>query len=156
MIDFERFREIKKRAESKYRNFENVNCPYLKEKVNFNTKGLDHIKFKRWNKTRSIDDQYMRLKLIEYAPKIIEKSYTLQGYSEISEFEHKKINSRWERILLNVKYYEFVAVLDGIRIRVIVKYVPGGEKYFWSIIPFWKMDRSKMEKILHDGKPSED
>lgn len=94
MVNFEKFKKVKKEAEKTYKDFDKTLCPYLKEKVNFNSKGLDHIKFKRWNYTRSIDDQYMRLKLIKYAPKIIEKSHTLQGYSEMSEFEHKKINNR--------------------------------------------------------------
>jgi hypothetical protein len=43
---------------------------------------------------------------------------------------------RWERILNDVSFYEFVADLDHVRVKVIVKQVAGGDRYFWSIIPF--------------------
>lgn len=156
-IEFkQKFNKIKEEAEEYYKNIDEVYCPYLKEKVYFNRKGLNHIKFKKWNNARSNNDQYMRLKLIHYASEIIKKSHTLQGYSETKEFEHKKINSRWENIWTNVVYYEFIAVIDSIRVRIIVKYVEGGGKYFWSIIPFWKIDKKYGKRLLHNGKPDQD
>ncbi len=154
-INEEKFIKEKERAEEFYKNLSSVHCPFLKEKVNFNIKGLDHIKFKRWGSNRFKGDQYMRLKLIRYAPEIIKKSHTLQGYSKTKEFERKKINSRWVKVLADVSYYEFVAILDGIRVRVIIKQVLGGEKHFWSIIPFWKMNGDN-ERLLHNGNPTED
>ena len=155
-IDFEKFEKIKKRAEDFYKDINFVNCPYFKEKILFNAKGLDHIKFKRWNNTRIVGDQYMRLKLIKYAPQVIEKSHTLQGYKQTKEFEQIKINSRWDKLWKNVDYYEFVAVFDGIRVRVIIKQISGGKKYFWSIVPFWKQDLKNGERLLHNGNPAED
>jgi hypothetical protein len=55
-----------------------------------------------------------------------------------SPFETQKLHSRWERVLKlkDVCFYEFVAVPDNVRVKVIVKEVTGGEKHFWSIIPF--------------------
>ena len=53
-------------------------------------------------------------------------------------------------------YYEFVAVVKDVRIRVIVKQVELGPKYFWSIIPFWKMDKMTGAKIMHSGRPDID
>lgn len=155
-LDLEKFEKVKNKAEEFYKTLDSVYCPYLKEKVNFNAKGLDHIKFKTWNRTRIRDDQYMRLKLIHLAPEAIQKSNTIQGHSETKEFERKKINNRWEKILTPVFYYEFVAILEGIRVRVIVRNVEGGEKHFWSIIPFWKMNKENGKRLLHYGKPSED
>ena len=156
MVDIKKFEKIKKKAEEFYKSLSSVHCPYLGGEVNFNTKGLDHIKFKNWNRTRVRDDQYMRLKLVHLAPKVIKKSNTMQGYSETKEFERKKVNSRWERKLIPVSYYEFVAVLEGIRVRVIVRHVDGGQKHFWSIIPFWKMNKNNGKRILYYGKPCED
>jgi len=156
MVDQKKITKVKEKAEEFYKALDNVYCPYLGEKVNFNAKGLDHIKFKTWNRTRVRDDQYMRLKLIHLAPEAIRKSNTIQGYSETKEFERKKINSRWEKVLTPVSYYEFVAILEGIRVRVIVRNVEGGQKHFWSIIPFWKMNKENGKRLLHYGKPSED
>ena len=54
-------------------------------------------------------------------------------------------------------YYEFVAVINGYRVRVILKEVEGGDgKYFWSIIPFWKMDKITGKRIMCSGKPELD
>ena len=81
------FDETKQEAEDFYKSLSSVHCPYFDEKVNFNTKGLDHIKFKDWNKTRLIKDQFMRLKLLYLTPEVIKKSHTLQGYSKTKEME---------------------------------------------------------------------
>jgi hypothetical protein len=40
--------------------------------------------------------------------------------------------------------------------KVIVKQVAGGEKYFWSIIPFWKLHPDTHRRILHSGSPDTD
>ena len=53
----------------------------------------------------------------------------------------------------NVSYYEFVAILEdkqeNKRVRVVIKQIENGPKYFWSIIPFWKMDREKLNRKMH-------
>ena len=155
-INDDKFIEIKSRAENFYKLIGQIYCPYFREKINFNAKGLDHIKMKGWSKARNKNDQYMRLKLIDLAPEVVRLTHTLQGYAEGKEFERKKINSRWENILTIVYYFEFIAVINGIRVKIIIKQLPGGEKFFWSIIPFWRMNQDGTKKILSEGKPSED
>ena len=51
----------------------------------------------------------------------------------------------------DVIYYEFIAVINNIRVKVIVKEVLGGEKHFWSVIPFWGIDKATNKRILHSG-----
>ncbi|MEE8131668.1 MAG: hypothetical protein V3T98_01360, partial [Candidatus Paceibacterota bacterium] len=63
-INSEKFAKTKSDAEIFYKAIGEVHCPYFKENISFNAKGLDHIKFKDWNKTRLIEDQYMRLRFI--------------------------------------------------------------------------------------------
>lgn len=151
----EKFKRIKKEAEEFYKNVDEVYCPYFKEKIKFNAKGLDHVKLKKFGKARSISEQYARLRLLHYAPIILRESNTLQEFSEMMNFERQKINSRWERRMVEVKYYGFVAIKDNLRIKVIVKEILGGERFFWSIIPFWKtrikLDKQRKKKILYDG-----
>jgi hypothetical protein len=39
---------------------------------------------------------------------------------------------------------------------MIVKQIEDGQKFFWSIIPFWGMNTETMIRILHNGFPEED
>ena len=145
--------ETKEKAEKYYKSISAIYCPYLQRKVNFNVKGLDHIKFKGWKKARLASEQYLRLKFLKIAPKIINSSHTLQEYKETKCFERQKINSRWERRMVDVKYYGFVAIIKKLRVKIIVKEIIGGTPYFWSVIPFWKSRKNPIvgqtKKIFH-------
>ena len=77
----EQFNKLKSKSEEFYKSIGEVHCPYFKEKIIFNAKGLEHLKFKSKNHARSRDDQYIRLKLLHLAPKILELSKTIQGFS---------------------------------------------------------------------------
>ena len=151
-----KFDQIKKSAEEQYRKINSNFCPFLNKNVNFNAKGLDHIKFKEWNKTRLISGQYLRLKFLKLAPLIIEKASTLQEFSETKVFERIKRNSCRERILIPVKYYGFVAIIKfKVKIKIIVKEIENGQPFFWSVIPFWKTKKDSIteqtKKVFHEG-----
>lgn len=151
-VDFKKFKQIKKESTEFYNSIDKVKCPYFSEFVSFNSKGMRHLKFKSWNKSRSVKDQFMRLKLLKYAPEIVKKSHTLQEYCEKKSLERIQVNSRWENRAVVVSYYGFIAIIDGIRLKIIIKETKGGEKYFWSIIPCWKQDKSILnKKTLHEG-----
>ncbi|MFH0891641.1 MAG: hypothetical protein V1867_02575 [Candidatus Falkowbacteria bacterium] len=154
--EIEKFLKVKEAAEIQYRKIDKIYCPFLKKNVNFNAKGLDHIKFKAWNKARLISDQYLRLKFLRLASDILAKSGTLQEYNDSKNFERVKSNSQWRQLMMPVKYYGFVAVLNyDIRVKVVVKEICGGQPYFWSIIPFWKNYKhpitDAIKKVFHDG-----
>lgn len=142
-------------AEDLYRNLSDVYCPYFKEKVTFNAKGLEHLKFKKKNHARSQSDQYIRFKILKYASEVIKQTRTIQGISEEKIFELNRNNHKNESVLVDAMFYEFIAVLDKVRVRVIIKQVNNGPKYFWSIIPFWKNSHNE-KRILHYGSPEED
>ncbi len=155
-IDEIKFERIKIEAETIYKTIREVWCPYFKEKVVFNAKGWEHIRFQGLRQARSHQDQYIRLRLISLAPKIIQSSHTLQGLSVRRSFERERTQGRWEMTMRAATYYEFVTVIKDCRVRVIVKQVEDGPKYFWSIIPFWKMDKITGQKVLNSGKPEND
>lgn len=152
----ENFEEIKKRAEDFYASIGEVYCPYFQEKIHFNAKGLRHLKFKTDKQARPRSDQYARLKLLHIAPLILEKSYTVQGIWKTKQFEAQKTNSRWEYVMKEVIFYEFIAVLNNIRAKVIIKEVEGGEKHFWSVIPYWGIDKDNSKRILHSDDSEND
>jgi hypothetical protein len=152
----EDFEKIKQEAEKFYGLIGKCHCPYFKETIAFNAKGLRHLKFKSDRIARSSEDQYARLKLLKLAPEILKLSHTVQGIWKIRRFEDQKTNSRWEKIMKDVVFYEFLAVIGSVRVKIIVKEASGGEKHFWSIIPFWGIDRQNQKRILHSGNPEND
>jgi hypothetical protein len=145
------FESISKKAEEKYKLIAPTYCPYLKDKVNFNARGLDHIRFKAWNRRRSRFDQFTRLKLIPLAPKILSLSHTVQGKWCRKEWQRVKRHGRWEKHPREVVYFEFVAVINNARAKVIVKEIVGGQKFFWSLIPFWRMNEITKARKLYDS-----
>lgn len=150
------FEKVRTDAETFYTTIGKVRCPYFGCEIAFNAKGLKHLRFKSDRQARPHKDQYSRLKLIHYAPEVLKLSRTVQGIWVVKRFEEQKTNNRWERAMKEVSYYEFIAVLDLIRIRVIVKEVEGGEKHFWSVIPFWGIDKNTSRRILYSGDPEND
>ena len=105
---------------------------------------------------RSEQDQYMRFKLIHLAPEVLKSSHTVQGILETRRFERVRVNNRTDTILKSVVYYEFIAVIKRNRVKIIVKQIDGGRKFFWSIIPFWGMNSETKTRLLHGGIPEED
>ena len=155
-VSKEKFTKEKIKAEKLYKDIGSIRCPYFEEDISFNAKGLEHLKFKRKNHARLVDDQFIRLRLLHLAPKILKLSRTVQGVSNRSVIELLRINNRNEHKMVNAKYFEFVAVLDGVRTRVVVKQIENSPKYFWSIIPFWKMNKENGNRKIHSGNPEED
>ena len=154
-IMMNRFNSEKEKAEEMYKTINVVYCPYFKEKISFNSQGLQHLKFKRREKARSVDDQYMRFKLLYLAPVILKQSHTLQGIWETKKFERIRVHSRVDIVLKPVIYFEFIALINRNRVKIIVKQIDGGEKYFWSIIPFWGMDMATKTRLFYEGDPEE-
>ena len=155
-ISDEHLSKIKADVETFYKGIKPILCPYLNKVVSFNAKGLDHIKFKSWNTARNKYDQFTRLKLFHLTPAIISKSHTLQGLYVGKEWERRKRKDGWEKVQIDVTYYEFIAVKGKARVKIIVKQLPGGEPYFWSIIPFWKMCEATQKKQFFEGNPETD
>ena len=150
------FEYIRAKGEALYKTIIEIYCPYFKENIYFNAQGLEHLKFKKRDKNRSKEDQYMRFKLLHLAPEIIKTSHTVQGIWKTKQFESIRKNSRTEDILREVTYYEFIAVVKNTRVKIILKEVESERKLFWSIIPFWKIHKSTKSRIFHEGYPSED
>lgn len=155
-ISQKEFDIIKSNAELIYRGFGEIYCPYFQEKIIFNSKGFEHVRFKRRNHARNLQDQYIRFKILKFAPEVIRLSKTVQGVLEQNIFENMRSDHKNELTLVDAVFYEFIAILEKVRVRVIVKQINSGQKYFWSIIPFWKKDISHNKRIFHYGSPEED
>ena len=119
MLQFteQQFKEIKEKGEELYKSLEEIYCPYFKEKIAFNSQGLEHLKYKQRDKSRHDKDQYMRFKLMYLAPEVLKISNSVQGILETKKFEYIKSHSRVDRILKEVTYYEFIAVIKRNRVK---------------------------------------
>jgi hypothetical protein len=106
--------------------------------VYFKDLGLKHFYFKNGYTTRTSHDRDMRMKLLPICIKILELSHTLQGIGFRKRFEKRFINNRKETALMQVTYYEFIAVIDSKKVKVIVKKLDNYENEFLSIIPLFK------------------
>ncbi len=142
-------------AQEFYRTLGQIRCPYFQADVQFNARGFEHLRHKSWNRGRDRRDQFMRLKHLARVPEILRLSRTVQGIEETNEWERRHKHGRWEKVLMPVTYYEFVAVLEHRRFKVIVKQLAGGEHIFWSVIPFWRQSEAG-KRLLHDGNPAQD
>ena len=151
----EEFAQVLKKARALYSTIGAIRCPYFGEKVHFNAQGLEHLRRKAWNRGREHFDQFMRLKHISRAPEILRLSRTVQGIEETHEWERRRRHGQWEKLLVSVTYYEFVAVLNQRRFKVIVKQLPAGERIFWSLIPFWRQSKQG-RRLIHNGNPALD
>jgi hypothetical protein len=149
------FQNVRRLAEEQYRAFGSIRCPYFQDNVHFNARGFEHIRRQAWNRGRDQRDQFMRLKHLARAPEILRLSRTVQGIQTTAEWERQHKHGRWEKRLVPVIFYEFVAVLEERRFKVIVKQLPGGQRIFWSLIPFWRQNEQG-RRLLHDGDPAQD
>ncbi|MGA2175566.1 MAG: hypothetical protein ABSH38_11355 [Verrucomicrobiota bacterium] len=151
----EEFSQILQKAQELYPTIGAIRCPYFGENVHFNAQGLEHLRRKAWNRGRERFDQFMRLKHISRAPEILRLSRTVQGIQATHEWERRRRHGKWENLLVFVTYYEFIAVLDRRRFKVIVKQLPAGERIFWSLIPFWRQSEQG-RRLIHSGDPAVD
>jgi len=132
---------MNKYSDKEYKVIQKVFCPYFKETITFNKKGLRHLKYKSERHKRNSKDAEFRLKNIRFAKIILEKTHTLQEKYSDSVFVKTKSNNKKEMVLKNCNYYCFIAIIKNQttnqdnRFKVIVRQTQGGEKHFWSIIP---------------------
>lgn len=153
-INLDNFDFVKSYSEELYKSFEPVRCPYFNELVYFTGQGLKHLKFKGERLERLLQDQYMRFKLLPMAPLVLKRSGTVQAVSSRQGFEFVRRNNKTESFVVQRMYYEFVAVVEDVRVRIIVKQIDGGQLFFWSIIPYWKMEGEI--RAFHLGNPEND
>lgn len=129
---FEKLKELKEKSKKYYKTIGKIHCPYFDEEIYFTNSGFHHLFYKGGRKKvlRQGSELKLRLKLLHLAPKLISITTTLQ------EFEERKNKT---------KFWGFIAILGGVKVKVIVCQVPGGKKHFLSIFPNW-ITRRKSDK----------
>lgn len=134
-----KYEDIKSKAYRQYKKINTLYCPYLKVRVKFTGKGFWHIIYTGRNEKRDTSSQQLRFKLLEKAVQVIQLTTTLQEYEETTQ----------------IKYFGFIAIIDGWKIKIIIKQIGHGAPFFWSVIPNWVTNR-KRDRLLHKGNMEKD
>ena len=113
-----------------YQSIGEVFCPYLGRPVLFTRRGWEHLPFKGKRRARSITEQRVRLRLLSLSVQALAKSHTVHGIERCSVRSDLQAKSRM------VIYHEFIAVIEGFRIKIIISQI--GRPILWSIIPAWR------------------
>jgi len=156
----ETIERTKTEARQKYDAIGKIKCPYFGgEEVHFNSEGFEHLIFKTWNKTRSLTEQYTRLRLLPLVALIIKRSGTLQEYDEKNIFVRHQSSGRWTKVMKLARYYIFIAIIRDLRMKIIIREVDGERKKFYSVYPSWHTEsdgNGGKKKKLYSGNPEMD
>ena len=156
-IDEEKLNNLQIQIKEDYDAIGVIRCPFFGEDIRFTSEGFQHLLFKGATKLKKRDKptQWMRLKLFKLTPKLLRQTKTVQEYHLQKQFITVKHHKRKEKILKNVEYWGFIAIIDARKIKVVIKQVGNGDKKFWSIIPNWRT-RSSGEVLTHTGSLESD
>ncbi|OGG48919.1 hypothetical protein A3G63_03310 [Candidatus Kaiserbacteria bacterium RIFCSPLOWO2_12_FULL_52_8] len=159
MEDVSNYARLRDDARRFYTGTRPIKSPALNEYVHFTAEGFNHIVFKGSRSERERPSQILRFKLLPIAIKLIEHSTTYQEFEEtLKEFEIKS-HKRKVRKSKPVKYWGLIAIVDGRKIKVILRKIgDNGQLHFWSIVPAWTTNKYRDIKLFSTmkGNPEED
>lgn len=104
-----------------YKTIGSVSCPYLKENVNFNSKGWGHL-IRKGKTFRPAKDIQRRLLQLENAVEVLKLSGTIQEKEIIIQTEY------------SISFLGFIAIINDTKIKVIIRKDNDGQYYFYSVM----------------------
>ena len=122
---------IKNQARELFKNTKSVPCPaFPGEEIVFNSKGLSHLFYKgsQKNASRPSKEAEVRISLLPRAMKVLKLMPLAQEESVFVAKDGKQ-----------VKYWDFEAVVDDRRIKVIVRQIGNGKKHFMTLVDYKKL-----------------
>jgi len=159
MEDVSNYEKLRSDAHTFYALIGRVFSPALNQDVHFTAEGFNHIVFKSSRSERERPSQMLRFKLLPLGLKLVKTATTYQEYEEtLKEFEVKSHMKRMRKIK-PVKYWGLIAIIDGRKIKVIVRKIgDNGTMHFWSIVPAWVTNKHRDVRFFTTmkGIPDED
>jgi len=159
MEDVSNYEKLRDDAQNFYNQIGKVYSPAFNESVSFASEGFNHIIVKTPRTERERPSQILRFKLLPLAVKLLKNSTTFQEYEEtLKEFEVKSFKKKVKKSM-PVKYWGIIAIVDGRKIKVIVRKIgDNGALHFWSIVPAWVTNKYRDTKFFTTmkGNPEED
>src|SRR3989344_9686534 len=159
MEDLSNYEKLRENAQKFYKENGSIFSPAFHEKIHFNAEGFNHIIFKNSRSERERPSQILRFKLLPLAIKLIKISTTYQEFEEtIKEFGVKSFKKKIRKAM-PVKYWGIIAVIDGRKIKVIIRKIgDNGNVQFWSVVPAWVTNKYRDTRFFTTmkGSPDED
>lgn len=159
MEDNSNYEKLREDALRYYNEINHVYSPLLQDNIRFSAEGFNHIIFRRARTERDRSSQIMRMKLLPLAKNLVEVATTYQEFEEtLQEFEVKHFK---KRVVTTkpVYYWGLIAIIDGRKIKVIIRKVgENGTLHFWSIVPAWMTNKYRDTRFVATmkGNPEED
>ena len=144
------FAKIKAEAEKFYDSIKTVYCPALQSEVYFSSEGFSHFQYDGKRNKRAESVQWLRMKCLEEAVRIIKQTTTVQEY----RVAYQPIGDTYapgKRLTKQVIYYGFEAMTDFVqphRLHIVVRQIENGNFHFWSVRPAMKKDIGRSIWIL--------
>jgi hypothetical protein len=124
-------------AKEHYSKIGRIACPFFNgELIAFNRRGFKHL-IRRGPKMRTVAEQLMRLRLVEFAEQILKNQNTTVVVEVREGYEIKQwVNRAGTKILQKkqAKSWGFIATIEGSEITLVVSQIEGGQKEFLSIM----------------------
>jgi len=159
MEDLSNYDKLREDSQKFYNAIGSVFSPAFNQKVYFSAEGFNHIVFKNARSERERSSQILRFKLLPLALKLVKTSTTYQEFEEtVKEFEVKSYKKKIKKSM-PVKYWGIIAIVDGRKIKVIVRKTgENGTMHFWSIVPAWVTNKYRDTRFFTTmkGNPEED
>lgn len=121
--------DLRREQKEVYDSVVSVYCPILSETVYFTSEGFNHLIYESNRKPRNINEQFLKLKCVCYAPRVIERCKRISETRQVRRIIDGKIK--------DVTQYELVheGIPGGEKIRVIVEKIGTGKHKFHSVMP---------------------
>ncbi len=119
-----------------YDSVVSVYCKILDSTVYFTSEGFNHLIYESNRKPRNINEQFLKLKCVCYAPRVIEKCKKITETRQ----SKRKIKGKVKEIIQYELIYE---VFKDKTIKVIVEKVGTGKHKFHSVMPVRTKKRPK-------------
>lgn len=152
MHNIANYQTVKKNAEAYYKKVGRVRCPALNQEfVHFTSEGFHHLQFSKGIE-RSKDEQMTKMGLITHAVHLVGLTTTIQEQDECLEMVRIKMKKKREEVAMTVRFWAFVAIVRGKKIKVVVRQVGKGQKHFYSVIPVWNIQAYQNNRFRSTAK----
>lgn len=143
---FDRLKEKIEKTRVVYSKMPEIWCPYFASKVTLNSDGFNHLLYKPNRQPRNVNEQLLKLSLVEKALGVIRKSGTLQEYRDRIESVGVTAKDGFRKTT-RVQYWAFHAILGverRIKIVVVLRKAGDGKLTFWSVLPHKKFNNQRL------------
>ncbi|KKP86223.1 MAG: hypothetical protein UR89_C0029G0008 [Candidatus Roizmanbacteria bacterium GW2011_GWA2_35_8] len=128
--------KLRRTSKAFYKSIVSIFCPILNDTVYFTSEGYNHLLYESYDRPRNINEQYLKLINLQYAPDVIKKASLIS--------ETRKVKRRVKNKLKDAIHYELVYEVNlGKKIRVIVEKIGSGKPKFRSIMPHNKKSKKR-------------